>query len=491
MATLHAAAQAALHALNDTPMLSGTRDDLAPARDALRDALARSDAYAYANPFGGPAATFRAAAERIEAGEDYNSVLGDYGLRHEIVPLGDPVAWMFDRRYGSGLSFVRPEDYEDEDGVVVRPTPLYRASQLSSSGSAHVTDGRDRAAPAKREDMEKFADYLRTHPEESREFFRSAGVDEIVAAAYDAGPFQSLGHLDTTAPAFRVELDPKAVAMLHAFIAPAFEEDQDLDDDDRYPEIVLDVGETKDDDGPALYGLRVSLAEYPSEGALHLVDMPRLGPSPAAKYDAQRATSILPPGVYVHTDVLHHAFAYIRGALEAGDSVIDARAARILVDEVDRMDEEAKQAPVAELHDQQVIERFLERAGKYLTNDASREAAIRAAVEAEVTGTATTAARDVIAERKRQTDAEGYDTAHDDEHDIGELAAAAAAYAAHSASVSGCLQPGEANSIWPWARGFKPKTPREDLVRAGALILAEIERLDRDAKRAPGFGVEK
>lgn len=36
--------------------------------------------------------------------------------------------------------------------------------------------------PAKREDMAKFADYLRAHPEESSEFFRSAGVDEIVAA---------------------------------------------------------------------------------------------------------------------------------------------------------------------------------------------------------------------------------------------------------------------------------------------------------------------
>ncbi len=83
MATLHEAAQAALHALNDTPMLSGTRNDLAPALEALRDALARSDAYAYANPFGGPASVFRAAAERIEAGEDYDAVLIDYGLLRE------------------------------------------------------------------------------------------------------------------------------------------------------------------------------------------------------------------------------------------------------------------------------------------------------------------------------------------------------------------------------------------------------------------------
>lgn len=33
---------------------------------------------------------------------------------------------------------------------------------------------------------------------------------------------------------------------------------------------------------------------------------------------------------------------------------------------------------------------------------------------------------------------------------------------------------------WPWpSKWWKPKSQRRDLVRAGALILAEIERLDR------------
>lgn len=33
---------------------------------------------------------------------------------------------------------------------------------------------------------------------------------------------------------------------------------------------------------------------------------------------------------------------------------------------------------------------------------------------------------------------------------------------------------------WPWGSSWwKPKDPRRDLVRAGALILAEIERIDR------------
>ena len=35
-------------------------------------------------------------------------------------------------------------------------------------------------------------------------------------------------------------------------------------------------------------------------------------------------------------------------------------------------------------------------------------------------------------------------------------------------------------SYWPWEpRWWKPKNPRRDLVRAAALLIAEIERLDR------------
>jgi hypothetical protein len=38
------------------------------------------------------------------------------------------------------------------------------------------------------------------------------------------------------------------------------------------------------------------------------------------------------------------------------------------------------------------------------------------------------------------------------------------------------------DTLWPWSKDWwKPKTPRRDLVRAGALSLAEIERLDRAA----------
>ena len=93
----------------------------------------------------------------------------------------------------------------------------------------------------------------------------------------------------------------------------------------------------------------------------------------------------------------------------------------------------------------------------------------------------TQALRDVLAERQRQI-AKGHDAAHDDAHDKGELARAASNYAYHATVYSplGHLNYGPGPS-WPFERSaWKPESPRADLVKAGALILAEIERLDRD-----------
>jgi hypothetical protein len=93
------------------------------------------------------------------------------------------------------------------------------------------------------------------------------------------------------------------------------------------------------------------------------------------------------------------------------------------------------------------------------------------------------AARDVLAERRRQIESEGYTPAHDDEYDEGEMARAAACYALSAVGVKG-------NDIaqlrfWPWAdEWWKPSDPRRDLVKAAALILAEIERIDRAALAA-------
>ena len=93
------------------------------------------------------------------------------------------------------------------------------------------------------------------------------------------------------------------------------------------------------------------------------------------------------------------------------------------------------------------------------------------------------AIEDIAAERRRQIEVEGWTPKHDDAHGRGEMAAAAAVYALHTAHVpSGMLLYLDRvrRFFWPWDEAWwKPKGRRHDLVRAGALIVAEIERLDR------------
>jgi hypothetical protein len=94
------------------------------------------------------------------------------------------------------------------------------------------------------------------------------------------------------------------------------------------------------------------------------------------------------------------------------------------------------------------------------------------------------AVRDVVAERERQQSAEGWTSEHDDEHDGGELASASASYAIDAAEQlrSRGRPITRVPLCWPWDMGWwKPKGPRIDLVRAAALLIAEIERLDRAA----------
>ena len=202
---------------------------------------------------------------------------------------------------------------------------------------------------------------------------------------------------------------------------------------------------------------------------------------------------------------------------------------------------------------QAAIEHFLSATGQYVTNDATREATIQAAVEADrqqrgepvnhiedglamvgavsaqpaaivwrdddgesyiefvsdqefesgtelyaapvaaqaqpvVNQQMTNAARDVLAERQRQVEAEGWTTEHDDSHHTGEMALAAGCYAmyAHHPDYYG-TGPREHRvpRMWSWAeKWWKQAPPRRMLVKAGALILAEIERIDRAAARA-------
>lgn len=105
-------------------------------------------------------------------------------------------------------------------------------------------------------------------------------------------------------------------------------------------------------------------------------------------------------------------------------------------------------------------------------------------------GALTGAAGDVLSERNRQVVAEDYATEHDDSHPCGEIAAFAAVYAMPPAArewpatETGFGETfGEALCPVGWAPKFGDR--RRELVKAGALILAEIERLDRVATRLP------
>lgn len=104
---------------------------------------------------------------------------------------------------------------------------------------------------------------------------------------------------------------------------------------------------------------------------------------------------------------------------------------------------------------------------------------LKAYIEHLESRTFTAAAVDVLAERQRQVTAEGWAPAHDDEYEHGELADAAGCYAL-SSELFDCA--GEPPRPWPWPdEWWKPTSRRRDLVKAGALILAEIERIDRAA----------
>ena len=105
----------------------------------------------------------------------------------------------------------------------------------------------------------------------------------------------------------------------------------------------------------------------------------------------------------------------------------------------------------------------------------------------------TKATVDILSERQRQ--AKVYTPEHDDAQVQGQLSRAAAAYAVASTSAiyeDDKVRPTKwdhsyipnVDRLWPWNWTYwKPKDRRHDLVRAGALILAELERIDRAASR--------
>lgn len=79
-------------------------------------------------------------------------------------------------------------------------------------------------------------------------------------------------------------------------------------------------------------------------------------------------------------------------------------------------------------------------------------------------------------ERDRQITVEGFSYDHDDQYTENELPLAAVSYLLANRYDCDC---GE--KYWPWDwQWYKPSDDlRRNLIKAGALILAEIERLDR------------
>lgn len=104
----------------------------------------------------------------------------------------------------------------------------------------------------------------------------------------------------------------------------------------------------------------------------------------------------------------------------------------------------------------------------------------------------------IAAERERQIAAEGWSIEHDDEHEYDEMAQAAACYATppRLRKNARVVVPGSTRSPsttvkcvkgWPWdAEWWKPTPDNRirELVKAGALIAAEIDRLSRMKEKA-------
>lgn len=89
----------------------------------------------------------------------------------------------------------------------------------------------------------------------------------------------------------------------------------------------------------------------------------------------------------------------------------------------------------------------------------------------------------IAAERERQVSDEGWTPEHDDRHDDRSLITAAVCYVApddpivHNEAGQSYVVP----RSWPWEpSAWKPSYRLRDLVKAGALIAAEIDRLMRE-----------
>ncbi len=88
----------------------------------------------------------------------------------------------------------------------------------------------------------------------------------------------------------------------------------------------------------------------------------------------------------------------------------------------------------------------------------------------------------IAAECVRQVDEEGYSPEHDDGHEDDSLAMAAATYATPDRHREANWRTTHGPAGWPWSKADWKPTPDDrirELVKAGALVVKEIERLQR------------
>ena len=103
----------------------------------------------------------------------------------------------------------------------------------------------------------------------------------------------------------------------------------------------------------------------------------------------------------------------------------------------------------------------------------------------------------IRAERQRQVESEGWTPEHDDSHDGGQLALAAICYASEGGIKAMLPRPCGCREVdcghwngeevewrypWPFDSPIKKSVRIKDLAKAGALIAAEIDRLQRKAE---------
>lgn len=138
-------------------------------------------------------------------------------------------------------------------------------------------------------------------------------------------------------------------------------------------------------------------------------------------------------------------------------------------------EQEAAEKRIAELEARKYIPQPLDIEDEYQNyeyvagwNDCRNAASVRQQ---------TPAVCDVIAERFRQQSVEGWTLEHEDQYGKSQLLWASSCYLLNT------IQPFNRIPMdWPWdSSWWKPTNPRRDLVKACALIIAEIERRDRAA----------